>query len=51
MIEELDDKLKESNVLGLIIDETMNITVDKKLIMYLKLKKRGKDQDMFPGHL
>ncbi|KAL2085050.1 hypothetical protein ACEWY4_020568 [Coilia grayii] len=50
LIEELDEKLKQSEFLGLIIDETVNITVDKKLIVYLKFENSGKAETIFLGN-
>ncbi|KAL3040778.1 hypothetical protein OYC64_011721 [Pagothenia borchgrevinki] len=35
LIKQLDEKLKKSDFIGIIIDETVNITVDKKLIIYV----------------
>ncbi|KAL2101958.1 hypothetical protein ACEWY4_003719 [Coilia grayii] len=50
LIEELDEKLKQSEFLGLIIDETVNITIDKKLIVYLKFENSGKAETIFLGN-
>ncbi|KAM4590951.1 zinc finger protein 862-like [Odontesthes bonariensis] len=50
LIEQLDEKLKQSEFLGLIIDETVNITVNKKLIVYLKFENRGKAETVFLGN-
>ncbi|XP_063050080.1 uncharacterized protein C17orf113-like [Engraulis encrasicolus] len=49
LIEELDYKLQQSEFLGLIVDETVNITVDKKLIVYLKFENNGKAETAFLG--
>ena len=42
MLKQLDDKIRESDFIGIIIDETVNITVDKKLIVYEKLQVSGR---------
>lgn len=36
VMKQLDEKLKGSDFTGVVIDETVNITVDKKLIIYVK---------------
>ncbi|CAK6981758.1 zinc finger protein 862-like [Scomber scombrus] len=38
VMKQLDEKLKGSDFIGVIIDETVNITVDKKLIIYVKME-------------
>lgn len=50
LLEELDDKLQASDFLGIIIDETVNITVTKKLIMYVKVERDGKPETCFLGN-
>ena len=40
VVEQIREKLEKSDFIGIIIDETVNITVNKKLIIYLKLKKK-----------
>ncbi|KAK5865246.1 hypothetical protein PBY51_016423 [Eleginops maclovinus] len=44
------EKIKRSDFVGLIIDETVNITVNKKLIVYLKLEREGKVETCFLGN-
>ncbi|KAK5861548.1 hypothetical protein PBY51_022938 [Eleginops maclovinus] len=44
------EKIKRSDFVGLIIDETVNITVNKKLIVYLKLEMEGKVEMCFLGN-
>lgn len=41
VMKQLDEKLKGSDFIGVIIDETVNITVDKKLVIYVKLEEKG----------
>ncbi|KAM3875379.1 uncharacterized protein C17orf113-like [Diretmus argenteus] len=50
LLSQLDAKIQESEFIGVIIDETVNITVDKKLIVYLKLENRGKTETCFLGN-
>ncbi|KAL3060848.1 hypothetical protein OYC64_015233 [Pagothenia borchgrevinki] len=50
LIKQLDEKLKKSDFIGIIIDETVNITVDKKLIIYAKLQIKGKVETCFLGN-
>ncbi|KAJ8384470.1 hypothetical protein AAFF_G00204910 [Aldrovandia affinis] len=50
VVKQLDDKLKGSDFIGLIIDETVNITVDKKLIIYAKLEIKGRVETCFLGN-
>ncbi|XP_033977285.1 zinc finger protein 862-like [Trematomus bernacchii] len=50
LIKQLDEKLKKSDFIGIIIDETVNITVDKKLIIYVKLQIKGKVETCFLGN-
>ncbi|KAJ8372405.1 hypothetical protein AAFF_G00289800 [Aldrovandia affinis] len=50
VVKQLDDKLKGSDFIGLIIDETVNITVDKKLIIYVKLEIKGRVETCFLGN-
>lgn len=35
VVEQIREKLKNSDFIGIIIDETVNITVNKKLIVYI----------------
>ena len=50
LLGELDEKLQASEFLGIIIDETVNITVTKKLIMYVKIERDGLDETCFLGN-
>uniref|UniRef100_A0A672F4L2 HAT C-terminal dimerisation domain-containing protein n=1 Tax=Salarias fasciatus TaxID=181472 RepID=A0A672F4L2_SALFA len=50
VMKQLDDKLKRSNFIGVIIDETVNITVDKKLIIYVKFQVKGRDETRLLGN-
>uniref|UniRef100_A0A672HAQ6 HAT C-terminal dimerisation domain-containing protein n=1 Tax=Salarias fasciatus TaxID=181472 RepID=A0A672HAQ6_SALFA len=50
VMKQLDDKLKGSNFTGVIIDETVNITVDKKLIIYVKFQVKGRDETRLLGN-
>ncbi|KAL2095484.1 hypothetical protein ACEWY4_010203 [Coilia grayii] len=50
VMEQLCEKLKNSDFIGLIIDETVNITVNKKLIIYLKLEIKGNVETCFLGN-
>ncbi|KAJ8367403.1 hypothetical protein AAFF_G00318060 [Aldrovandia affinis] len=50
VVKQLDEKLKGSDFIGLIIDETVNITVDKKLIIYVKLEIKGRVEMCFLGN-
>ena len=46
----LDEKIRGSDYIGIIIDETVNITVDKKLILYVKLQVSGRVETCFVGN-
>ncbi|KAJ8378389.1 hypothetical protein AAFF_G00242770 [Aldrovandia affinis] len=50
VVKQLDEKLKGSDFIGIIIDETVNITVDKKLIIYVKLEIKGRVETCFLGN-
>ncbi|XP_073329080.1 uncharacterized protein C17orf113-like [Pagrus major] len=50
VMKQLDEKLKGSDFIGVIIDETVNITVDKKLIIYVKLEEKGKVETRLLGN-
>lgn len=50
LLGELDEKLQASEFLGIIIDETVNITVTKKLIMYVKCERDGIPETCFLGN-
>lgn len=50
VLEQIREKLKNSDFIGIIIDETVNITVNKKLIVYLKLEIKGKVETCFLGN-
>uniref|UniRef100_A0A9J8ACM9 C17orf113 probable zinc finger domain-containing protein n=1 Tax=Cyprinus carpio carpio TaxID=630221 RepID=A0A9J8ACM9_CYPCA len=50
VVEQIREKLKNSDFIGIIIDETVNITVNKKLIIYLKLEIKGKVETCFLGN-
>ncbi|CAM4347987.1 unnamed protein product [Leuciscus chuanchicus] len=50
VVEQIREKLKNSDFIGIIIDETVNITVNKKLIVYLKLEIKGKVETCFLGN-
>ena len=41
------NKLQASDFLGVIIDEIVNITVTKKLIIHVNIKRDGKAQNLF----
>lgn len=47
VMKQLDEKLKRSDFIGIIIDETVNIAVDKKLIIYVKLEIKGRVEKCF----
>ncbi|XP_067657737.1 uncharacterized protein C17orf113-like [Haliotis asinina] len=49
-IEQLKERVQNSRFIGLIIDETVNITVEKKLIMFLKIQNNGKTDTVFLGN-
>ncbi len=52
VMKQLDEELKGSNFIGVIIDETVNITVDKKLIIYVKMEVKGRvETRLFAGNL
>ncbi|KAJ8358389.1 hypothetical protein AAFF_G00010400 [Aldrovandia affinis] len=50
VVKQLDEKLKGSDFIGIIIDETVNITVDKKRIIYVKLEIKGRVETCFLGN-
>lgn len=50
VLKQLDDKIRESDFIGIIIDETVDITVDKKLIVYVKLQVSGRVETCFLGN-
>ncbi|XP_070546128.1 uncharacterized protein C17orf113-like [Ptychodera flava] len=45
--EDLYQEIEASPLLSVIVDETVNITVDKKLIMFLRIIKNGKPKNIF----
>ncbi|XP_046567332.1 zinc finger protein 862-like [Haliotis rubra] len=49
-IEHLKGRIANSKFVGLIIDETVNITVEKKLIMFLRIINYGKADTVFLGN-
>uniref|UniRef100_A0A667WMC5 Uncharacterized protein n=1 Tax=Myripristis murdjan TaxID=586833 RepID=A0A667WMC5_9TELE len=50
VMKQLDEKLKGSDFIGVIIDETVNITVDKKLIIYVKVEVKGRVETRLLGN-
>ena len=47
--EEIKEKLEKSDFVGIIIDETLNSTLDKKLIMYARVEN-GVVETIFLGN-
>ncbi|XP_061573635.1 zinc finger protein 862-like isoform X1 [Cololabis saira] len=50
VMKQLDEKLKGSDFIGVIIDETVNITVNKKLIIYVKMEVQGRAETRLLGN-
>ncbi|KAJ8384805.1 hypothetical protein AAFF_G00197920 [Aldrovandia affinis] len=50
VVKQLDEKLKGSDFIGIIIDEMINITVDKKLIIYVKLEIKGRVEEIMGNY-
>ncbi|KAJ3581115.1 hypothetical protein NHX12_017030, partial [Muraenolepis orangiensis] len=50
IMRELDEKLKSSELIGIIIYETVSITVENKLIVYAKIQNKGKIETSFLGN-
>ncbi|KAI4800054.1 hypothetical protein KUCAC02_016591, partial [Chaenocephalus aceratus] len=50
IMRQLDEKLKASEFIGIIIDETVSITVENKLIVYAKIENKGKIDNFFLGN-
>lgn len=46
----IDDRIANSKYVGVIIDETTNITVEKMLITYLTLQQKGEAETVFIGN-
>ncbi len=50
VMKQLDEKLKGSDFIGVIIDKILNITVDKKLIIYVKMEVKGRVETHLLGN-
>ncbi|KAK5848763.1 hypothetical protein PBY51_008456 [Eleginops maclovinus] len=46
----IDDRIASSRYVGVIVDETTNITVEKMLITYLSLQQNGEPETVFMGN-
>lgn len=46
----INDRIANSRFLGVILDETTNITVEKMLIIYLTLQQNGRSETVFIGN-
>ena len=49
VMQQLDEKLMRSDCIGIIINETANITVGKKLIICVKLELKRRVETCFLG--
>ncbi|XP_076591239.1 uncharacterized protein C17orf113-like [Chaetodon auriga] len=47
---DIDDRIANSRYVGIIVDETTNITVEKMLITYLTLQQKGEPETAFIGN-
>lgn len=47
---DIDDRIANSRYVGIIVDETTNITVEKMLITYLTLEQKGEPETAFIGN-
>ncbi|KAI4799938.1 hypothetical protein KUCAC02_016476 [Chaenocephalus aceratus] len=47
----IDDRIANSKYVGVIVDETTNITVEKMLITYLALQHKGEPETVFIGNV
>ena len=47
---EIKEKLDSNDFLGIVIDETLNCTLDKKLILYARCENRGDVENLFLGN-
>lgn len=47
---DIDDRIASSRYVGLVVDETTNITVEKMLIIYLTLQRKGEPETVFIGN-
>ena len=48
--EEINEKLEKGDFVGIIIDETLNCTLYKKLIMYAHVENDGVVETIFLGN-
>ncbi|XP_077983943.1 uncharacterized protein C17orf113-like [Glandiceps talaboti] len=48
--EEISQKISDSPFVGILVDETVNVTVHKKLIIFLKIVDDGKPRTIFIGN-
>ena len=48
--QELDEEISASPFVGIMIDETVNITNEKKLIMFVRYVKEGRPKTVFCGN-
>ncbi|XP_070567017.1 uncharacterized protein C17orf113-like [Ptychodera flava] len=48
---ELDKEIAASPVISVIVDETVNITVNKKLIIFIRIVKNGEAKTVFSGNV
>ncbi|XP_076452735.1 uncharacterized protein C17orf113-like [Babylonia areolata] len=48
--QEIREKLEKSDSVGIIIDETLNCTLDKKLIMFARIENNGVVETLFLGN-
>ncbi|KAI4822430.1 hypothetical protein KUCAC02_007981 [Chaenocephalus aceratus] len=46
----IDDRIANSKYVGVIVDETTNITVEKMLITYLALQHKGEPETVIIGN-
>ena len=49
-VDRIKEKIYGSPYVGVIIDETVNVTIDKKLIVYLRIVENGKAKTIFMGN-
>ena len=48
--EKIKKEINDSTFLGLIIDEPLNCTLDKKLIVYTRIERGGREETVFLGN-
>ena len=48
---QLGKEIADSPVISVIVDETVNITINKKLIIFIRIVKNGSSKTIFSGNV